>query len=56
MCGMDLRLRSNKSGLNDSSVTCGLIGVAGNAEKLLPLQEYAQYSIRGGSDISETTG
>lgn len=34
----------------------GLIGVAGNAEKLLPLQEYAQYSIRGGSDISETTG
>ncbi|MBK98430.1 MAG: hypothetical protein CL672_06525 [Balneola sp.] len=34
----------------------GLVGVAGNAEKLLPLQEYAQYSIRGGSDISETTG
>ena len=34
----------------------GLIGVAGNAEKLLPLQEYAQYSIRGGSDISETAG
>lgn len=34
----------------------GLIGIAGNAEKLLPLQEYAQYSIRGGSDISETSG
>ena len=34
----------------------GLIGAAGNAEKLIPLQEYAQYSIRGGSDISETTG
>ena len=34
----------------------GLVGIAGNAEKLLPLQEYAEYSIRGGSDISETTG
>ena len=34
----------------------GILGIAGNAEKLLPLQEYAQYSIRGGSDITETTG
>lgn len=33
-----------------------VIGILGNAEKLLPLQEYAQYSLRGGSALDNTTG
>lgn len=32
----------------------GVIGVLGNAERFLALQEYAQYSIRGGSAIQGT--
>ena len=32
-----------------------VVGVMGTTEKFLALQEYAQYSIRGGSDIKETT-
>lgn len=34
----------------------GIIGLLGNTERILTLQEYAQYSIRGGSDIQGTTG
>lgn len=34
----------------------GIIGVLGNAERLLTLQEYAAYSIRGGSQIQGTSG
>lgn len=34
----------------------GIIGLLGNTERVLTLQEYAQYSIRGGSDIQGTTG
>lgn len=33
----------------------GVIGVMGSTEKYLALQEYAQYSLRGGSDIKGTT-
>ncbi len=35
-------------------ITGGVIGVLGNAERFLTLQEYAQYSIRGGSAIQGT--
>ncbi|MEO1023782.1 MAG: hypothetical protein AAFW89_14660 [Bacteroidota bacterium] len=34
----------------------GIVGVMGNADRLLTLQEYATYSIRGGSAISGTDG
>lgn len=34
----------------------GLAGILGNAERILTLQEYAAYSIRGGSDITGTSG
>ena len=32
----------------------GVVGVMGSSEKFLALQEYAQYSLRGGSDIKGT--
>lgn len=34
----------------------GVLGILGNAERILPLQEYAGYSIRGGSTIEGTSG
>lgn len=34
----------------------GIIGVLGNAQSFLTLQEYAKYSIRGGSALTGTTG
>ncbi len=34
----------------------GIIGVLGNAQSFLTLQEYAKYSIRGGSALAGTTG
>ncbi len=33
----------------------GVVGVMGSSERFLALQEYAQYSIRGGSDIKDTS-
>lgn len=33
----------------------GIVGVMGSSEKFLALQEYAQYSLRGGSSIKGTT-
>jgi hypothetical protein len=33
-----------------------LLGILGYAEKFLPLQEYAQYSLRGGSALDNSTG
>lgn len=42
-------------------ITCililgGVMGILGNAERTLSQQSYAPYSIRGGSDLSGTTG
>ena len=34
----------------------GIVGILGNAERFLTLQEYAEYSIRGGSAIQGTEG
>lgn len=34
----------------------GIMGILGNAERTLSQQQYAQYSIRGGSDIQGTDG
>lgn len=34
----------------------GVIGIMGHAQKLLTLQEFAEYSLRGGSDLDNTTG
>lgn len=33
-----------------------ILGILGHAEKLLPLQEYAGYSLRGGSALDSSTG
>lgn len=33
-----------------------IIGIMGHAEKFLPLQEYAQFSLRGGSALDNSTG
>ncbi len=34
----------------------GLIGIMGHAQSLLTLQEYSQYSLRGGSALDDSTG
>ncbi len=34
----------------------GVMGILGNAERTLSQQSYAEYSIRGGSDLTGTTG
>ncbi|HBQ61484.1 MAG TPA: hypothetical protein DD671_18220, partial [Balneolaceae bacterium] len=34
----------------------GLVGIMGHAQKLLTLQEYANYSLRGGSALDNSTG
>lgn len=34
----------------------GIVGIMGHAQKLLTLQEYAAYSIRGGSALDSSTG
>lgn len=34
----------------------GILGLMGHAEKFLPLQEYAEYSLRGGSDLNNSSG
>ncbi|MGN8225771.1 YfhO family protein [Gracilimonas sp. BCB1] len=37
-------------------VAGGVLGILGHAQKLLALQEYAEYSIRGGSALDNSTG
>ena len=37
-------------------VAGGIIGILGHTQKLLPLREYAEYSIRGGSALDNSTG
>lgn len=37
-------------------VLSGILGLMGHAESFLPLQEYSQYSLRGGSALDNSTG